>query len=164
MKKRGMLDQIFLYVLALFLTALILFYGYKAILSLQQRAEELTLIRFEKNLKAKIETISSQYGSIRIEEFSVPGGVTSVCFADKSNLQEDRAGLCSPSSQNYQPVVCNALKERTDTVFLLPILQNLYVDKILVPTGTFCTPVQGRLISLRLTGKGDGTLVEAGHG
>ncbi|MBI4441332.1 hypothetical protein HY639_04130 [Candidatus Woesearchaeota archaeon] len=159
------MDQILLYILALFITALILFYGYRAIASLQNRAEEIALVRFEKSLQAKIETLASQYESVRIEEFDVPKGVDKVCFADEQRAPgQDTAELCKPNGKNYDqktsPVVCDALTAKTDNVFLLPSLQNLKIKKVKLEGGTSCIPSKGGRIVLRLTGQGDGTSIE----
>lgn len=164
--KKGIVEHLLFYLLALFIAALILFYGYKAISSLQQRAEEIALIRFEKSLQAKVETLTSQYDSMRIEEFTLPRGVERVCFADlsqgisKSTPDTLGAGLCDTGNQNYNALVCNAIQEKTDSVFLLPTFQNLHVKKIKIDTGTLCISSKGGLLTLRLTGKGDGTRVE----
>ncbi len=165
--KKGVVEHLLFYLLALFIAALILFYGYKAISSLQHRAEEIALIRFEKSLQAKIETLTSQYDSLRIEEFTLPQGVNRVCFADlsqninKNNPDRTGAGLCDTGSQNYHAIVCNAITDKTDSVFLLPTLQNLHIKKIKIDTGTLCVSSKGGLLTLRLTGRGDGTRVEA---
>ena len=153
-------DQLLLYILALFLSGLILFYGYRAITGLQKRADEVALIQFEKKLQAKIESIASQYDSVRIEELAVPQGVEKVCFADeKESIPPDKAGLCEGS--NYHPVVCNALLDKAENVFLLPAVHSLRVAKIkLREEGTICIPIRGGTLTLRLRGEGDGTHVE----
>ena len=164
--KKGVVEHLLFSLLALFIAALILFYGYKAISSLQQRAEEIALIRFEKSLQAKIETLTSQYDSMRIEEFTLPRGIDRVCFADLSQDISERtpdrsgAGLCDMGNQNYNALACNAITDKTDSVFLLPTFQNLHIKRIKITQGTLCVSSRGGLLTLRLTGKGDGTFVE----
>ncbi len=173
MKKGFAIDQLMLYILALFISGLILFYGYRAIKGIQCRAEEISLVRFEENLRAKIETLSSQYDSVRIEELDVPLGsclpaVEKVCFADETKAIQpsgkDGAGLCKLTGANYDahdsPAICNALQDKTDNVFLLPGIRPLRVKKIKLGEGTVCISAHGGRVSLKLTGKGDGTQIE----
>lgn len=170
MKKGIAIDQLILYILALFISALILFYGYRAITGLRCRADEIALVRFEKSLQAKIETLSSQYDSVRIESFDVTTGgclpaVEKVCFADEKDFSPDKAELCKKQGgknydSRYSPAICSALQDKTDNVFLLPGARPLRIKKIKLETeGTVCVSAPGGSLSLRLTGKGDGTHV-----
>lgn len=160
--KKGVLDQMLLYILALFIAALILFYGYKAITSLQHRAEEIALVRFEKSLQAKIENLASQYESIRIEELDVPQDVKKVCFADKNACigGNDAAGLCTVGGPDYNAIIKDAITSKTDNVFMIPTYQNLNIKKIVIFGGTLCINNVGGRIKLKLTGMGDGTQIE----
>ena len=67
MKKAQIQGQIFLYLLGLFIVSFILLYGYNAMRTFKEKAEQVEFIQFQTNIFSSIKTISSDYGSVKKE-------------------------------------------------------------------------------------------------
>ncbi|MBU4493282.1 MAG: hypothetical protein KKA61_02835, partial [Nanoarchaeota archaeon] len=72
MKKAQIHGQVFIYILTLIITAAILLYGYNAITSISTKAEQVEFVKFKNDLKQDFEKISTDYGSVEVETYSVP--------------------------------------------------------------------------------------------
>lgn len=157
-KKAQIAGQIFIFVLAAFLAALILIYGYKAIGGFTKRTEQIALIRFETDLSNTIKTISSDFGSVKKLELNVPSKYQKVCLID---LNKSVPTQYDPFCRS-NPIICDAWTDKTQNVFLVPMAETTFPILILeiADPGHICPPVRQGKITLRLEGLGDRTKVD----
>ena len=89
MKSAQLYGQIFVYVLTIILISFILVYGYDSILNFKKRAEQVSCLKFKNDLINAVESISSDFGSVKRKELQLCNGYTQACFAEtfeSSNL------------------------------------------------------------------------------
>lgn len=77
-----MVGQIFIFVLAVVLIGFILLFGYNSIAKFKGKMDNVALIKLKNDLTLEVETISADYGSVKIRNFELPEGVTDACFID----------------------------------------------------------------------------------
>ena len=84
-KKAQVIGQVFIFIVALVLAAMILLYGYNAIFGKSgfiQRADQIALTRFQTEIESQIKETASDYGRIKKLELSVPSKHKTVCIVD----------------------------------------------------------------------------------
>src|SRR3989344_3032472 len=83
MNKKGMaIEQVFIFILAAVVFAVILIFGYKSISGFLDKGEEVGFISFKTDLESSIKKISTEYGAVRIVEFHPPLSYEKICFID----------------------------------------------------------------------------------
>ncbi len=160
--KRGQIQgQVFIYILTLIITAGILIYGYNAIKKLNETSNKVQLVDFKTKLKSDIETISSDYNSVKTYTYNVPSNVKEVCF-----YQEPSPPGIPPISVNIpNPYILDSVKDTNNNVFL--VMKNGVPDPIELPriesdtndVALLCIPIINGRLKLKLEGKGDGVKV-----
>lgn len=143
--KAQMIGQIFIYILAVVMVAFILLYGYSAIKTFKDRAEQVAFIKFKTDLESTVKSVSFDYGTVKKAEFLVPSGYKEVCFIDlnKPTIPDD-------------PVIEDSVKSGVEkNVFLVAQVaeESFYVGNITVKDP--CMAVKGGKIKIRLEGKGN---------
>lgn len=162
MKKKSQIGEVFIYLISTLIIILVLYYGYNAIKGISEKNKELSFVKFQNALRDMVSYTSSDYGTVRIEEFYLPGGYTEVCFADKDFMSDD---LSKISEQDY-PLVYDSISQSVSegrtistNVFVLPGGSPFLIEKMKVDNKFFCTKVLQGKIKLRIEGKGDSALV-----
>ena len=154
MKKSQLYSQIFIYVLAIFLTTLILVYGYNAVDSFRKRTDQLSCLKFQNDLRNAIQSIYSDYGSVKKKDLQLCGTYTRVCFVES---------ITQPSiPANIDPILKdNILSNTGKNVFFLEktAKESFYGGKISVDPDILCIKASNNRISLRLEGRGDYALL-----
>ena len=84
MKKAQIQSQIFIYVFALLVISLILFFGIKSISSFKKDTEKVIMVNFITDLKSQVNSITSEYDSIQKVSLDLPKEYKVVCFIDKN--------------------------------------------------------------------------------
>ena len=164
MRKKSQIGQVFIYLISTLIIIHVHYYGYNAIKGISQKQKELTFVKFQNALRDMVSYTSSDYGTVRIEEFYLPSGYKEVCFVDvdfnQDNLDE---GLIS--EQDY-PLIYDSVYESINesrkistNVFVLPDGSPFFIEKMHVYNGFNCTKVSQGKIKLRIEGKGDSALV-----
>lgn len=154
MKTSQLYGQIFIYALTLILISVILVYGYTSIKNFKQKTEDITALKFQKDLKNAIESITNDYGSVSRKEFQLSGDIRQVCFVetiqpfDKSN---------PIGNLQLNSLVINSVKDSDKNVFLLEntLRSSFSAGKISVDRDILCIKPSNNRITLRLEGKGD---------
>ncbi|MBI2655918.1 hypothetical protein HYX06_05860 [Candidatus Woesearchaeota archaeon] len=154
MKTSQLYGQIFIYALTLILISVILVYGYTSIKNFKQKTEDITTLKFQKDLKNAIESITNDYGSVSRKEFQLSGDIRQVCFVetiqpfDKSN---------PIGNLQLNSLVINSVKDSDKNVFLLEntLRSSFSAGKISVDRDILCIKPSNNRITLRLEGKGD---------
>ena len=165
MKKKSQAEQVFVFMVAIILAALILLYGYKAIFGkegLLKRTEQISLTNFESKISSSIKSISYNPGDVRLMNFDVPSKYKKVCFVQLNYPNKQSSGICQSENQNYNPVICNAwtTEGNKQNVFFVPMADiPIYVSTLEITAGYLCVPVNSGTISLKLEGMGDRTKI-----
>lgn len=81
MKRKGQIQQVFIYLMTMIVVGLIILIGYKAIGGLINKGCDVEVSTFQKNLELYIVKHSS-YGSVHKETLNVPCAYSQICFVD----------------------------------------------------------------------------------
>lgn len=154
MKKSQLYGQIFIYALTLILISIILVYGYTSIKNFKQKTEDISSLKFQKDLRNAIGGITNDFGSVSRKEFQLGGDITQVCFAETFQ-PFDRSNPISNIQLNS--LVKNSIKDSGKNVFLLEntLRSSFFAGKISVDKDVLCIKPTNNRIILRLDGKGD---------
>lgn len=165
MKKKSQAEQVFVFMIAIILAALILLYGYKAIFGkegLLTRTDQIALTNFESKISSSVKSISYNPGDVRLMSFDVPSKFKKVCFLQLDYAGKTSAGICNNQAEDYNPIICNAWKEsgNKQNIFFVPIADiPISVSALVIANGYLCVPVASGSISLKLEGLGDKTKI-----
>lgn len=165
MKKSQVIGQIFIYILAIILIAFVLGYGYKTIAAFRQKTDQVSFIKFKNELQNAVKTITTDFGSVKIKEFQVPGNYNKICF-----VRSHESFPASSSIPSNYPIIRDSVDSDVEkNVFLVKNIakDSFYIGKIKVvttdlnyiPTGLYCVDVKNTMIKLRLEGKGNHVVI-----
>ncbi len=147
--------QIFIYALTLVLVSVILVYGYISIRNFTQKTEDIVAIKFQRDFKSAIDSITSDYGSVSRKEFQLSGEITRVCFVESfETFNRNNPMSNMPPLDN---IVKNSIRDSDKNVFLLEnsLKSSFSAGSISVADDVLCINPAGSRIVLRLEGKGD---------
>ncbi|MBI2147960.1 hypothetical protein HYU19_05850 [Candidatus Woesearchaeota archaeon] len=171
-QNKGQANDIFIYVATAVLVALVLLFGYKAIMALSKTGEQASALSFKNSLQNAIDR-NSPFGREAVQDFSVPPEFTRICFIDT-----EKYCVSAPCSQDpnlasgagvliADAVAANSREAAeagtVENIFLLrenKAPEGFVADPLTVGGGFECIPLKGKL-SLRFIGKGETTQVEA---
>lgn len=176
MNKKGMgVGQVFVFILAALTFSLIMIFGYKAISGFIKSGEQVEFVQFKNNLEGSVQKIYTEYGSVRLEKFRIPGKYTQICFVNldypKEEIKKELNDLCE-KDQVACTVWEDALNVKTvsgydsvdENVFLRPSADvKLKIGRISLlnekgnAQGYLCPPINNGFFSVMLEGKGDHT-------
>lgn len=143
-------SQIFVYILTMILISFIFVYGYNAVQNFKKRAEQVSCLKFKNDMVNAIESISSDFGSIKRKELQLCAGYSKVCFVESFE---------SPNIPgNIDPIIKDSILSSTGrNVFLVENLakESFYAGKISVDPDVFCINAVNSKINLKLEGKGN---------
>ena len=150
MRKSQLYSQIFIYILTIILVSFILVYGYNAVQNFKKRAEKVACLKFQNDLSNAVESITSDFGSIKRKDLQLCAGYTQVCFVEtftSTNLPIDTDPIIRDS------VISNTGKN----VFLVENIakESFYTGNISVEPDVLCIKAVNNKISLKLEGKGN---------
>ncbi len=152
--KAQIYGQIFIYILTIILISFILVYGYNAVRNFKERAEKVSCLKFKNDLINAIESISSDFGSIKRKELQLCNGYTQVCFVETFE---------SPNlPSNIDPIIKDSILSNTGrNVFLIENIakESFYTGKISVEPDVLCIKAVNNKINLKLEGKGNHVII-----
>lgn len=172
--KNAQVNEMFTYVLGIIIIGLILLFGIKYIVKLQQDIKTIDLVKFKTQVETVAGSYAYQYGSWVEQEFSVPNEVKYVCFFDLeksggSGSSKICGGSGSPQDPNdiqKQPLLCDgwsAGKDSTQNVMTVPFVTEtpIHIGKIEVDNtiGYKCFKVTAGKFIATITGLGDGVKI-----
>jgi hypothetical protein len=174
MKKGQMPGQLFVYILAIIVVGGIIAYGYTAIKDFSDRGEQVAFLSFKQAFENNVKTMVSDYGTIKRPDFAVPNKYRKVCIVDfkkgyTPGFISDSATCVPGDAKKSEPLVCSSWKQGAEqfgddpsrqitlsNIFLTPDgSDSFHVDKVSVPGGMICAPVQNGKIKLQLKSTGD---------
>lgn len=153
-KESQLYSQIFIYVLTLILISFIFVYGYNAVQNFKKRAEQVSCLKLKNDLSSAIESISSDFGSVKRKELQLCSGYSQICFVENFNNPN------LPS--NTDPIIRDSVLSNTGrNAFFIEntAKESFYAGKISVEPDVLCIKAVNNKISLRLEGKGGYALV-----
>lgn len=165
-KKAQIAGQIFIYILAIFVFAVIILYGYSAIKGFISKGQETAFIQFKNTLEGEVSRIYTEPGDIIVfnerNPLIIPGDYKTVCFvssnADENSIIPDNI---NPELKTIlTSAVESGLHNTTENVFLYPPAKNpIYLGYIETSPEILCiNPSQSRL-DIRIEGLGYGTRI-----
>lgn len=162
MKKAQINSQIFIYILALVVVAVIAIIGFKGIASILHHNNQIQLAQFEKDFKDAVSD-NSNWQEVTIKKFPLPLNAVALCFYDSSKT--------TPGNLNYQKAIIEGLTSgKSDmNVFIIkqtqPIsgenVEAFHVNNLRLKTKYLCLDdyANGEL-KVKMTGLGvDGTQI-----
>jgi len=160
--KRGQIQgQVFIYILTLIITGAILLFGYNAVRGLMDKTDQVELVKFKNELKEDFEKISTDYGSVGVETYSVPSKVKEICF-----YQEGEDVDFHPHPDDLNPLIKDSINDKTgNNVFLVmgDAIEPMELSKLEIKNEDYnliCIKPSGNRLKLRLEGLGDGVSIE----
>jgi len=159
MKKGQIQGQVFIYVLTLIITGMILIYGYNAIKSINENANQVEFANFKTTIKSDFEKMSSDYGSVKTMSYNVPSKLKEVCF-----YQEGEGSL----PEDLNPLIKDSISDETGSNVFLVIgdaIEPMDLSRLEIKNEGYnllCIKISSNILKLRLEGLGDGVLVEQG--
>lgn len=159
MKKAQAPNQIFIYILAIVILAMILFFGYRAIADFGEGAQKVSYAQLQQRLTASINKIRSDYRSVSIEEFDITGKYQFLCFGEPGS-QGQVPGL---SGGPYALIYDSIASETGKNAFLYPEGTESFdvgpIDVDINGKDFGCIPAVGSKVKIRLEGLGDRTMI-----
>jgi len=165
-KGQATIGHIFIYILAIFIFALILLYGYKAIVQFMEKGEQVSLIQFKTTLQTNVQDLAIQYGDVIVfnenNPLKAPSRYKEICF-----VADDAVEQQLPTDERYdimRAAVDADMHKSTENVFLIPQAEHsIYVGPIeLGDYGELpylCINFTKNLLNIRLEGRGDKTRI-----
>ena len=132
----------------------ILVYGYNAVQNFKKKAEQVSCLKFKNDLSNAVESVLSDYGTVKRKDLQLCSGFTQVCFVETFD---------SPSlPSNIDPIIRDSvLSNSGKNVFLVENIakESFYAGKISVQPDVLCIKVVNNKVSLKLEGKGNHVLL-----
>ena len=155
MRQSQLYGQIFIYILTITLVAIILIYGYSSIKRLQNTAEKVACVKFKNDMQNAVETIQSDFGSVRKEEIELCSNYKKACFVNSFPVINKFSITTDPFIKD------SLLSETGNNIFLVDNVakESFYGGNISVDTDVLCIDDINNKISLRLEGLGDHVLL-----
>ncbi|MCH8003032.1 MAG: hypothetical protein IH934_00235 [Nanoarchaeota archaeon] len=157
--KRGQLSgNVFIYIFAVVVIALILILGYKYISGTKENIVKTDLILLKNRLTSDIRAISSDFGSTKRVSYSIPGQ-TELCLIDLDRKNEILSNLPS----NFNPLIKDSIESNVKNnafVFNEVIFESYYIGDIEINEPYFkCFKPVGGKISFVVEGLGNKALI-----
>lgn len=134
-KSGQMVGQIFIYIVALIVMALIFVYGYNAVSSILKRGEQVLFIQMKTEIESAVDDVSSDFGRVDKKTLSIPGKYNRVCFVD---LEKD-APSSQPPTLELPPIVYDSWQSKAEkNMFLIygSSINPLYIGDIQIGDAT----------------------------
>jgi len=159
-KGKGQIQsQVFVYIIALVILVLIIIFGYRSITRVGEQQKQITDIKFEKDLKDGIETIASDFGTVKKHVLSLPEGVNRACFID---LGQRELLLRSDFVLKY-PFIKETVVDKTgENTFLFRgknLIKSLFMGEICFDKGIVSRCIDAKMgkLNILMEGKGNCT-------
>jgi hypothetical protein len=183
MKKKGQVNQVFIYMMAAIIFGVVIIFGYKAVAMLLNLSEDTKLIQFKMDIVSSIDNMVPTQDR-RIKSYELPDKFSKICFFNMkkggSACEIGSGGVCTrncrkpPSDlgSDLTNVMCNAWISNVSTnIYLTPMsefpLQVKSIDPIRINSsnvedhGYLCVNITDGRFKLSLQGKGDRTQIRA---
>ena len=161
MKKAQINSQIFIYILALVVVAVIAVIGFKGIASILHHNNQIQLAQFEKDFKDAVSD-NSNWQEVTIKKFRLPLNAVGICFYDSTKTVT--------GDLKYQAEIIKGLisGQGDNNVFIIKQIQPVsgenveafHVDNLRLKTKFLCLDNSNGELKVTMTGLGvDGTQI-----
>jgi len=161
MRKKSQVQQLFFYLIALFVIGATLILGVNYIVKLTKQVDAIDIVKFKVALEDDSEMLSTKYGSWREKSYHVPKEIKEVCFFDIDSKK--RQQICSQLTEPLTPIMCDAWTSGTQNVMTVPFVLDTTINltgiKITDTNGFHCFTVRDNTITVILTGLGNGVQI-----
>lgn len=157
-KKSQVQTQMFVYMLALVVIALVLLYGYNAIRGFINTSNDVNLVQFKTDFSAAVEGQSHEFRSVIKKQLLLPSGYNEVIIVDLNKVANASLRL------QYPMMYDSWLDGVEKNVFLIgkSKIESFYAGKI------YFEPIQDhiilkapdRIVEMKLTGMGGSTKID----
>lgn len=167
-KKAEVSGEIIVYIFGILVVSLVVIYGYSAIQKFIHQSEEVDHLQFEKELTGTIYSVASDYGTVKIKEFSLPSDITEICFIDLTVTEQAKRDAIKPT----HPLIHDSWSsDAPANIFLLDgkVESKMIFSgdeetgepymRISDVAGWFCINSPSGKIKLRIEGKGSHAIV-----
>ncbi len=157
MKKGQLIGQPFVYIFILIVASLILIFGIRFIIQLNDAGGEMMTKTFLDDIKKNVNSVyADSSGSVKsLESIKVPAKMKEICFADTS-LIFNSSKVSDRMLKEYMEEAFDANLE--DNVYVSPtdslLIDLVYVDSLV------CDSLEDRKVNLKLINEGHRVLVE----
>lgn len=153
-RRSQLYSQIFVYILTIILVSFIMVYGYNSVQDFRNRAEQVSCLKLKNDMGNAVESIASDFGSIKRTDLQLCAGYSKICFVETFE---------SPSLPNdIDPIIKDSVLSSTGrNAFLMEdtAKESFYIGKISVEPDVLCIKAINNKISLRLEGRGNHALL-----
>lgn len=171
-KKAMGIGQVFTFIIAALVFAMIMLFGYKAITEFVGRGEDIQLVQFKNDIESSVRSIYSQYGAEKVQDFYLPSKYSQICFinleagAEVIHAQKDE--LCKSDTnacilwEEAAAAGDGAFESIDENVFLTPSSLKIKVYRLEIDNNEqqfLCLPITQGHFTLHLEGRGDRTAV-----
>jgi hypothetical protein len=179
-KKKGQINQVFIYMMAAIIFGVVIIFGYKAVGTLLNLSEDTKLIQFKMDIVSGIDNMVPTQDR-RIRTFTLPDKYEKICFFDMTRqggsdkCAYSGSGVCGKYCQlnnlgpDLDPIMCNAWKSNVSAnIYLTPMSEFPIRVKSIEPfryngtaleSGYLCVNITDGRFKLTLQGKGDKTQI-----
>ena len=163
-KKAQMQSQMFIYLLTILIIGFLLFLGFKWIGGISKMIHKIDVSKLTRDMKSTFSEYKSRPGSWKIATFDLPDGITKVCFTDLSIQKTtiEHSSICTKGTKDYDALICDAWKDKTQNVFFFPrdkVESNVKIDYIAVPKdntkGYVCFDAVASKLTIKVKGTGN---------
>ena len=169
MSKKAQVQRVFFFIVAIFVFAVILLFGYRAIHSFVEKGKKVELIQFKNDIESAIRDLAIQYGDQIVfnekNPMRVPSGYEYVCFVSGDASDGD-----IPDEYKYAHIkaaVEQGLHKSSENIFLIPPADiTIYAGPIEVWNSSSnellnfaCIKVEKGRIDFKIEGRGKKTRV-----
>ena len=157
MKLAQLYSQVFIYLLTVVLVSFILVYGYSAVKSFKDKADDVACLKFRNDLQNIIETTTSDFGTVKRKDINLCGKFTKASFVESFGSPNLPWG-------GVDPIIEDSVRSNSEkNVFLVEDIakESFYAGKISVEPDVMCISATSGKISLRLEGRGNHVVLSA---
>ncbi|MCK4669918.1 MAG: hypothetical protein KAT43_01850 [Nanoarchaeota archaeon] len=152
--KRGQVEaRVVIYLLAVFIAALILSYGYLAIKGLISTQEDILLVTFKEDIKNKVDEKSYEFRSVEKLSFSLPTTYDEICFGDLRNI-----GAALNAIPAGKVLISDSIRDGVNRNFFIlqrgKLKDAFYIGKIVVDDNFQCLEVANGMLNLEFRALG----------
>ena len=163
-RKAQNIGQIFIYIVAIVIVAVILIFGYKSIIDFNNRAKQIELVQFQKKLESSIKSITPQYATVKKKDFMISNEYKQVCFV--RNYDVDYSSAVLPTTFKDYPLIEDSVMSGTGkNIFLIKtnkqIAESFEISEISFEDSDIfnCFNIANSRLSVKIEGKGDHVVI-----
>ena len=160
-KKAMGIGQVFVFIVAAITFAVIMIFGYRAISGFLNSGQDVAFVQFKTHMESSVKKLYTEYGSVRVEEFTTPSKYKQICFV---NLDAEY----DPDFCNFDQAGCTVWQQSSgydsvdENVFLkppAPVKIKVYKISIDPEVGKnfLCMDIKNGFFKIVMEGKGDRT-------